>query len=56
MQQDSKEMEIVDEVVEIERAAYQNYKAEVKTITLISKLQGRSEDYNTQACSCCLPK
>ena len=56
MQQDSKEMEIVDEVVEIERAAYQNYMAEVKTITLISKLQGRSEDYNTQACSCCLPK
>ena len=34
MQQDSKEMETVDEVVEIEKAAYQNYKAEVKTITL----------------------
>ena len=34
MQQDLREMEIVDEVVEIERAAYQNYKAEVKTITL----------------------
>ena len=34
MQQDSKEMETVDEVVEIEMAAYQNYKEEVKTITL----------------------
>ena len=34
MQQDSKEMETVDEAVEIEKAAYQNYKAEVKTITL----------------------
>ena len=34
MQQDLREMEIVDEVVEIEKAAYQNYKAEVKTITL----------------------
>ena len=33
MQQDSKEMETVDEVVEIEMAAYQNYKEEVKTIT-----------------------
>ena len=33
MQQDSKEMETIDEVVEIERAAYQNYKEEVKTIT-----------------------
>nr|POF08343.1 hypothetical protein CFP56_66381 [Quercus suber] len=33
MQQDLKEMETVDEVVEIERAAYQNYKEEVKTIT-----------------------
>ena len=33
MQQDSKEMETVDEVVEIERATYQNYKEEVKTIT-----------------------
>ena len=34
MQQDLREMEIVDEVVEIEKAAYQNYKAEVKNITL----------------------
>ena len=34
MQQDSKVMETVDEVVEIEMAAYQNYKEEVKTITL----------------------
>ena len=33
MLQDSKEMETIDEVVEIERAAYQNYKEEVKTIT-----------------------
>ena len=33
MQQDSKEMGTVDEVVEFERAAYQNYKEEVKTIT-----------------------
>ena len=32
MQQDSKEMETVDEVVEIEKAGYQNYKAEVKTM------------------------
>ena len=34
MQQNSKEMETVDEVIEIEKAAYQNYKAEVKTRTL----------------------
>ena len=34
MQQDSKEMVTVDEVVEIEKAAYQNYKAEVMTVTL----------------------
>ncbi|KAF3953568.1 hypothetical protein CMV_021003 [Castanea mollissima] len=34
MQQDLKEMEAVGEVVEIEREAHQNYKAEVKTITL----------------------
>ena len=33
MLQDSKEMETIDEVVEIERATYQNYKEEVKTIT-----------------------
>ena len=34
MQQDSKEMVTVDEVVEIEKAVYQNYKAEAMTITL----------------------
>lgn len=34
MQQDSKEIETVDEVVEIEKETYQNYRVEVKTITL----------------------
>ena len=33
-QQDLKEMVTVDEVVEIEKATYQNYKEEVMTITL----------------------
>ena len=34
MQQDLRKMVTVDEVVEIEKAAYQNYKAELMTITL----------------------
>ena len=34
MQQDSKKMETVDEAVETKKAMYQNYKEEVKTITL----------------------
>ena len=34
IRQNSKEMETVDEVVEIEKAGYQNYKAEVNNITL----------------------
>ena len=34
MQQDSKKMETVDEAVEIEKATYQNYKEEVKTIAI----------------------